>query len=374
MRLLIATPLYPPDLEALAIYTKELATRLAQDHTVRLVTYGTIPETIRNVEITAVSKQLPIAVRLVKYTLELWKQSADLDFLYVADGASVGLPALLIGKLRSIPVIRFFLDDEARVRAERDLYVGIPEETFAALRELDLKTRSIRRLQNWIIGRAAKTLVPSSYLKAILTNAYRLPAHKLIVSAFPVEKAHMLSFSEERRSKQIFVQTPLNFFSGVEDALQAIDRLRAQHPDIQLIIADTGAELPQLKERVKELGLEAHVQFIGRISRAEFWFLLQTSTIYLQPRTSANTAEDIYQAYSAQIPVVASAIDCHAEALQSGKSGILVPPGDNQKLTDVLNTLLTHEDERQAFVQGGEQALQMRGGWEEHAKQIISIL
>lgn len=47
---------------------------------------------------------------------------------------------------------------------------------------------------------------------------------------------------------------------GLDLAIQAIDKLRTEIPDIQLTLVGWGEFLPEIKEMIKKLGLEEHVQ------------------------------------------------------------------------------------------------------------------
>ena len=99
MKILIATPLYPPEIGGPAPYTKELARRLAKKHEVKILTYSLIPEHVENVEIVTVNKQLPKLIRLAKYTKKLLKYSRNADIVYAENGTSVELPIVFLSLL-----------------------------------------------------------------------------------------------------------------------------------------------------------------------------------------------------------------------------------------------------------------------------------
>ncbi len=99
MKLVIATPLYPPDIAEPAPYVKELARRLTPQHEVIVVTYGKLPEKVSGVRIYSVSKGWPTPVRLVLYTLILAWASLSAAYIYLQNGPSSELPAGLVGRL-----------------------------------------------------------------------------------------------------------------------------------------------------------------------------------------------------------------------------------------------------------------------------------
>lgn len=96
MRIVIATPLYPPDIAPLALYVKELAFRLKSHHSVTVVAYGSIPEVIEGVRIVTVPKHTPAMFRILRFSYVLWREARNADIVYVQNGASCELPTLLI--------------------------------------------------------------------------------------------------------------------------------------------------------------------------------------------------------------------------------------------------------------------------------------
>ncbi len=133
MRILLATPLYPPDIAEPAPYVKELAKRLSKEHIVTIVAYGTLPEKIQGVRIIAVNKRRPLLLRLLAYTTALVRASRDADLIYAENGASVELPAGLVALITGRPLVIHIGDKDAHERAARNkLYFFI--EKFAILR------------------------------------------------------------------------------------------------------------------------------------------------------------------------------------------------------------------------------------------------
>jgi hypothetical protein len=83
MRILLASPLYPPDIAEPAPYVKELALRLSASHSVTVLTYGKHPETIERVRMHSVDKSTPRLVRLKAYTRALGAGLASAAVVFV---------------------------------------------------------------------------------------------------------------------------------------------------------------------------------------------------------------------------------------------------------------------------------------------------
>ena len=104
MRILILSSLFPPDPGDTAHYVKELVKRL-NEHSVTLLHYGNLPETVPNVKVVSISKRLPVFVRLFSYTKSLLIHSAQADVIIVNNAPGTELPALLISFLTKKPFV-----------------------------------------------------------------------------------------------------------------------------------------------------------------------------------------------------------------------------------------------------------------------------
>jgi hypothetical protein len=127
MRIVVATPLYPPDIAGPAPYVKEFAKRVSPLHKITIVTYGHLPEQIPDVPIIVVSKRTPLFLRLPLYTATLWKQFRTADIVYVQNGASAELPASILAILSRTPLIFHIQDQAAHERAQKAFVLGLIE-------------------------------------------------------------------------------------------------------------------------------------------------------------------------------------------------------------------------------------------------------
>ena len=119
MKIVLATALYPPDIAPPAPYVKELATRLAANHEVTIVTYGRLPEKVRGVQIITVDKRRLLIFRLLRYMFILWNAARKADIIYAQNGTSVELPAGLVALLTRRLFVVHIADKTAHEYAAR---------------------------------------------------------------------------------------------------------------------------------------------------------------------------------------------------------------------------------------------------------------
>lgn len=117
MRIVLATPLYPPEIADVAAYAKELARRLSKDHEVTVVTYAHLPEPISGVTVVAIEKHRPLLVRLLSFRNALARAIRGADIVLAVNGASIELPLLLVSRHRTTPLIFCVADRAAHDRA-----------------------------------------------------------------------------------------------------------------------------------------------------------------------------------------------------------------------------------------------------------------
>ena len=127
MKIVLATPLYPPDVAEPAPYMKELARRLSKSHEVTVVAYGALLEEVPGVRIIPIHKGRPLPLRLFAFTRALLRATRHADLVYVANGASAELPLIALSFATRIPLYLALADHAAHGRARHRLGMRIIE-------------------------------------------------------------------------------------------------------------------------------------------------------------------------------------------------------------------------------------------------------
>jgi hypothetical protein len=131
MKIVITTPLYPPEIAEPAPYIKELTKRLAKKHQIILVIYGHLPEKVPGVSFICIDKRWPLPLRLLYFTFSLWKAVRKADILLAENGPSVEIPAGIVALFTSRPLIIHIGDSNAREKAKENTLLKYVE-CFAA--------------------------------------------------------------------------------------------------------------------------------------------------------------------------------------------------------------------------------------------------
>lgn len=135
------------------------------------------------------------------------------------------------------------------------------------------------------------------------------------------------------------------------DLLFAVRELIGKWPDLRLLVVGRGRLEDVLRQQVMELGLAENVCFAGHLENLnEVWAGVD---VFVLPSLSEGLPLSLLEAMAAGVPPVASHVGGMGEAIEDGKTGLLVPPGDRQALARGIMKLL---DDRTLARQMGKSA------------------
>ena len=148
---------------------------------------------------------------------------------------------------------------------------------------------------------------------------------------------------------------------GIETTLNSLPGIIANNPSVLfLIIGKTHPSVVQsegekyrllLEQKIAELGLKHHVQFINRyLPLQELLEYLQLTDIYLFTSKDPNQAVSgtFSYAMSCGCPIISTPIP-HAQEVLSDETGIIIDFDDSRQLTNSVNRLLSNEGLRRSL-------------------------
>jgi colanic acid/amylovoran biosynthesis glycosyltransferase len=129
---------------------------------------------------------------------------------------------------------------------------------------------------------------------------------------------------------------------GILTALQAFALFREHYPEATFVIAGEGPMRQELKDAVARHGLDSRVRFAGFLSQSKLYQLYVASHIFFHPsemladHNQEGIPNSMLEAMSTGLPVVATVHGGIPEAVESGRTGLLVPEKDPAALCAAL--------------------------------------
>ena len=119
-------------------------------------------------------------------------------------------------------------------------------------------------------------------------------------------------------------------------AVLALARLKPALPQTALVVIGDGSMRAQLELQCRELGISEDVRFTGTRDQAWIARTLSSAAVVICPYSGLALVEAALSA----TPVVGYDIEWHAELIESGETGILVPYRDTDALVRAVEMLL----------------------------------
>jgi glycosyltransferase involved in cell wall biosynthesis len=348
LRILVVTGTFHPEAGGPPTYLYHLLPELVgQGHVVSVVTYGepAISHTYPY-PVTRITRQQKIPRRLVAMTRAVLRQGRDAALLFVSD---YGLPASVANFWLRKPIVLKVVSDFAWEFSVRHRWV--PSKTtideFQAAR-CGPRVEWLRAVQRAYVNAARRVIVPSRYIKSVVTGWGVAPDKvQVIYNAAQLDAYANLPDKAALRSELgfdspiIICVARLTAWKGIDGLICALGEVRRAVPGANLWVVGEGVERPRLESVAREAGLSDCVHFTGQVSRDEVARYLKAADVFALFSTYEGLPHVVLEAMAAGTPVVASAAGGTPETMRDGESGLLVPVGDEGALADALTRVLT---------------------------------
>jgi N-acetyl-alpha-D-glucosaminyl L-malate synthase BshA len=134
----------------------------------------------------------------------------------------------------------------------------------------------------------------------------------------------------------------------VSDVIDIFARVNEKIPS-RLLLVGEGTELPKIANKVKELGLQNRVSFLGK--QDEVAQIISLADIMLLPSEKESFGLVALEAMACGVPTVASNAGGIPELVTHGQTGYLAPVGDTVQMSEYVLKLLSDEALYQSFSQ-----------------------
>ena len=139
----------------------------------------------------------------------------------------------------------------------------------------------------------------------------------------------------------------LKRYKRVDLIIRAVAELRIRGIHVQLRVAGTGEEAPELSKLVKRLGVEDRVELMGFIKDSKKLELLQSSWVHVLPSSKEGWGISVMEAAACGTPSVASDAPGLRESVLDEVTGLLVQHGDVGALAEAIEALVSDAKQRQ---------------------------
>ena len=119
---------------------------------------------------------------------------------------------------------------------------------------------------------------------------------------------------------------------------EAVSELVRQFPSLHCVVVGDGPARKGLEAYVRERTLSEHISFVGESSDVFQW--LGALDVFILPSLLEGSPMVVLEAMAAGCPIITTPVGGVPEAITHEQTGLLVPPGDSQALTNAIERLL----------------------------------
>ncbi len=360
MRVLITSPVFPPDLGGPAVYVPNFARFLVErGHSVDVVAFCSDPKpsgypyTVRSIS----RGSMPL--RYLKAFFIVWRHARRADVVYVNE--HLALLHVFAARLAGRPVMIRIMVDGAWEISHRYAWCGGDDIVTFQSKTYGWKVRLMRALQRRWWRDSAHIIACSEFLRQILVQNYGVAPDKVqrIYNAYhgpsrteiresPSEARATLGLAEGPR--YLLTICRLMVWKRVDGIIEALAGLPS---DVHLLVAGDGDMMDAWKALAEKLGVARRVTFLGNVPHAKIPLYIRAADIFVLNSEYEGLSHTLLEAMNLGTSMIASRVCGNPEVVEDGKNGYLVDPHNPSELRDRIDKLLRDPQLRQRMCTEG---------------------
>lgn len=158
-----------------------------------------------------------------------------------------------------------------------------------------------------------------------------------------------------------------------EKGILTLIKAMKEYPQVLLKIAGSGPEEDMLRSAAIELGAK-NVEFIGFKTGNELVQLIRNCAFTVIPSEwYENCSNTVIESFAYGKPVIGAEIGGIPEQVIHGKNGYLHPPGDEQKLGELINSLYCNEELIRKMGMEARRTVETKYSGERHYRRLMEV-
>jgi glycosyltransferase involved in cell wall biosynthesis len=361
MRVLLTSPVFPPDLGGPAVYVPSIGRFLVdRGHEVKVVAFCSDPAPSGYpFEVVALSHPRQM-VRYLQAFFVVFREAKGCDVVYVNE--HLALLHVLAARLRGVPtVIRIMVDGAWEISHRKGWIDGDDINVFET-KTYGWRVKLARMLQKRWWASCSRIIACSDFLAQILIQRYGVPVAKMrqinnayhgpaadSVTADPGEARRALGLDPEGR--YLLTICRLMGWKRVDGIIRALQWLPA---DAKLLVAGDGEMEEPWKALAADLGLAERVVFLGNVPHSQIPLYVRAADVFVLNSEYEGLSHTLLEVSSLGTPIVCTGVCGNPEVVEEGVNGFLVPPGDDRALAEAVSKLFADKGLGEEFARVGQ--------------------
>jgi len=333
-KILIVTGIFPPQDGGPATYSKLLLDKLpALGFSVKVESFGYV-------------LHLPKVIRHVWFFFKIVRHMRWADLIYAQDPVSVGVPSFFASVIfRKKFYLKIVGDYAWEQGSQRFGVTDLLDEFSVNYSKYPMPVRLFKKIEKYVAKKAEKVIVPSQYLKKIVTN-WGINQNKIFVIYNAFNPPTVNLSKEELRNKYSFksftIVSPgrLVPWKGFLELIDLIPDLKKINKDVKLVIIGEGPLRGEIESKVMEKDLKESVILLGRLPHIKALEVIKASDLFVLNTSYEGFSHFILEAQALGTPVITTEVGGNVEIIVNEENGLLLKYNDKKAIKEAIQRII----------------------------------
>lgn len=142
---------------------------------------------------------------------------------------------------------------------------------------------------------------------------------------------------------------------GIYDLMEVLTNHKAEFDGKVKFLFGGDGDVEQVKEIIKENGLENIAEYEGWVNGDKKEQLLNMADAYILPSYNEGLPISVLEAMSYSLPIISTTVGGIPEILKNGENGFIMEPGDEKAIYNAIRTLI---EDKELCAKMGEDSLE----------------
>jgi len=232
------------------------------------------------------------------------------------------------------------------------------------------------------LSRFTKVVVPvSAEIEKIVTQVEKVPPVKVrtILNGVPRPRHGVTKSSSHQRElfglpKAAFIVGSVGRFSPEKQyprLVRTFAAMRRGLPDCMLVLVGDGPERAKIEAAAEESGVADNALLTGMRSDVADW--LACMDVFCLSSDQEGTSVTLLEAGAAGLPAVVTDVGGNAEIVEDGRTGIVVPFGDDAAMAEAFRRLASDRGLRESMGQRARERIAERYSIDSMVEQYVEV-
>lgn len=243
-----------------------------------------------------------------------------------------------------------------------------------------IKKWGYKRVFESAVGKSKKIIVPSDFVKKILTSEWKIREDKIAVTHEAVDKSitqnlASLTAEDERQVMKKFKITPGYLFyvgnahphKNIEGLIRVFSKLKEKNPSLRLVLSGSDHYFWQ---RIRKQFDLPEIIYTGFVDDLELVVLYKNALVFVMPSFEEGFGIPVLEAMACSCPVVCS--DRASLPEVAGSTALYFDPENLDDMVSKVKQMAEDKNLRKKLIEEGVKRYQ-QFSWEKLAKQTLKI-